>query len=79
MTEIDISGTRRGTYVREPDGAQLLYFSPVRWNAPVHGLQWWLDGKTTSSLSAWEIVRGAEALAVHRAYRLAPGEYVEED
>lgn len=77
---IDISGIRSGTYVR--DAAGTLWFSPVRWNSPVDGLRAYRDdvfmGNHVSSLSVWEQVYGAEAEAVHRAYRLAPGEYVEE-
>jgi hypothetical protein len=75
---VDISGTRDGTYVREPDGATLYWYSPVRWNCPVEGLRAYLRNRAgSSSLSTWEQVRGAEEAAVHSAYHLQPGEYVE--
>lgn len=78
---IDISGTRDGTYVRDTQGT--LWFSPVRWNVPTEGLRRYREdiaaGRHVSSLSVWEQVYGAEAEAVHQAYRLAPGEYYEED
>lgn len=67
---------QRGTYVREPDGAGLLFHSPTRWNAPADGLRAHRHA-APGSLWEWRIVRGEEAESVHRTYHLQPGEYVE--
>lgn len=73
---IDITNIRKGTYVREPDGALLLLHSPFTWNDPVYAATH--QGTTPPDLR-WRIVYGVEAEAVHQAYHLAPGEYIVEE
>ena len=65
-----------GTYVREPDGALLLFHSPTKWNSPVDGLRAHRNAKA-GSLWHWRIVHGQEAEDVHQQFHLKPGEYIE--
>lgn len=65
-----------GTYVRERDGATLLYHSPALWYSPVDGQRANRDA-AAGSVWYWRRVDGAEAEAVHAAYRLRAGEYAE--
>lgn len=65
-----------GTYVREPDGATLLYHSDTRWNCPVQGLQANRE-VAPGSIWHWRRVDGEEAEEVHRRYHLSAGEYAE--
>ncbi len=67
---------QEGTYVREPDGALLLFHSPTTWDSPVDGLRASKDAEA-SPLWYWRLVYGEEAEEVHRRYGLMPGEYIE--
>lgn len=69
---------RRGTYVREPDGANLIYYSKfTTMNFPVIMLENWkacrADG--TTRLNEWERVFNHSELI--ELGMLRPGEYLE--
>lgn len=69
---------QNGTYVREPDGATLLFHSTGTWISPVDGLRAHRDARA-GSIWHWRIVHGQEAEEVHRQFHLKPGEYIEID
>lgn len=63
---------RNGTYLREPDGANLLYFSPYSFSDASVNFR-----KRHLYDDAWRVVVDEiEAAELHKKVKLAPGEYV---
>lgn len=69
-----------GTYVRESDGACLMYHSPTTWNDPVYAVNHRPRGEDfrAGSHMSWRIVPEEEVQDLARAGygQLWPGEYV---
>lgn len=67
-----------GTYVRESDGACLLYHNPTRWNDPVFAVNSMRFDRKGSHMY-WRIVplEEVEELRKQVGFNLKPGEYVE--
>lgn len=62
---------RNGTYLREPDGATLLYYSPYRFNDAASNF------RNRRREDEWKIVQNApEAHDLWVTANLQPGEYV---
>lgn len=76
-----MSELKRGTYVREPDGATLLFHSELTtWNFPVQGLKDFQSGKFRNSFNHFRLVMDEdeqESLTAYLGDNLKPGEYVE--
>jgi hypothetical protein len=59
-----MSKLRRGTYVRERDGATLLYYNELTsWNFPTIALHDFLRGGRVSSVDVWSVVTDEEEIA----------------
>jgi hypothetical protein len=79
MADGQTSKLRQGTYVREPDGATLVYYSPLTtWNFPQIALKQFQNGRYPSSLNQWEHVTDEQELQQLGQYfngPFKPGEY----
>lgn len=72
---------KRGTYVREPDGATLLFHSDLTtWNFPLQGLKDFQEGRFKNSFNHWRQVTDEKEITElyeFLAGDLKPGESVE--
>lgn len=62
---------RNGTYIREPDGATLLYFSPYSFYDAAENFR-----KRSLYDDSWGRVSETEEDLLHNLATLTPGEYV---
>jgi hypothetical protein len=62
---------RNGTYLREPDGATRIYFSPYSFNDPAESFR-----KRQLYDDGWNPVVGDEESLLWELCDLQPGEYV---
>ena len=77
-----ITKLQSGTYIREPDGATLLFHSDLTsWNMPSVALKYWQENKhmeSFPSLETWrQVTDTTEILDVYKwlGSDLKPGEY----
>jgi len=61
---------RNGTYLREPDGATRIYFSPYSFNNALENFH-----KSGLYDDGWNVVLEEEEEELWRLARLQPGEY----
>jgi len=78
-----MSALKRGTYIRESDGACHMYHSEITsWNFPSTALREFLAGNRPAEIHSWRMVTDENELESVKKFlcgNLKPGEYVEVD